>query len=51
MLYDELRDLVPVCLARLERLSRLSSLPEQPDVDAAQALASELQEQYLSGTA
>jgi len=50
LLYDELRDLVPVCLARLDRLSRLSSLPEQPDVAVAQALAIELQEQYLSRT-
>jgi hypothetical protein len=47
--YKELRDLVPVCLARLDRLSRLSSLPEEPDVEAAWALAIELQEQYLSG--
>lgn len=46
--YDELRDLVPVCLARHDRLSRLSSLPEQPDVPAVEALALELQEGYRS---
>lgn len=49
LLYDELRDLVPVCLARLDRLSRLSSLPERPNVAAAQALVAELEEQYRSG--
>jgi len=30
------------------RLSRLSALPDEPDVEAAQALAIELQEQFLS---
>jgi predicted nucleotidyltransferase len=48
LLYDELRDLVPVCQGRLDRLSRLSSLPNEPDAEAAQALVTELQERFLS---
>jgi predicted nucleotidyltransferase len=51
LLYDELRDLIPVCLGRLDRLSRLSALPDAPDAEAAWSLAAELQEQYLSGAA
>jgi predicted nucleotidyltransferase len=51
LLHDELLDLVPVCLGRLDRLSRLSALPDAPNTEAAWALVAELQEQYLSGAA
>jgi len=51
LLYDELLDLVAVCQRRHERLSRLSSLPDAPDTEAAWALVTELQEQFLLGTA
>jgi hypothetical protein len=45
--YTELLELVAACEARLDRLCGICSVPDEPDYERAEALVSELQEQFL----